>query len=143
MTQQDPKDHHYLPVFYLSRWQGPDGRVVRYYRPHNRVIASAITPPNTAFEPRLYTLEGFPEEMQQAVEREYMAPVVDDPAAKALEILITRNCAALTAKVREAWTRFLLSLRECQEFRVRAGIMGKKKNPYAPTQRPEYPRRAA
>lgn len=110
MTQQDPIDHHYLPIFYLSRWQGPKEQVVRYYRPHDRVIASAISPSNTAFEPRLYTLEGFPEEMQQAIEREYMAPVVDNYAADALEILITRNSAALTAKVREAWTRFLLSL---------------------------------
>jgi len=110
MTQQDPIDHHYLPIFYLSRWQGPKNQVVRYYRPHDRVIASAISPPNTAFEPRLYTLEGFPKEMQQAIEREYMAPVVDNCAADALEILITRNRAAMTAKVREAWTRFLLSL---------------------------------
>jgi hypothetical protein len=110
MVQEDPINHHYLPVFYLSRWQGIDGRVVRYYRPCDRVIASAISPSNTAFEPRLYTLEGFPKKIEQAVEREYMAPVVDDPAAMAFNTLITRNYAVLTAKVCADWTRFLLSL---------------------------------
>ena len=27
---------------------------------------------------------------------------------------------------------------DCQEFRVRAAIMGKKENPYGPTQSPAY-----
>lgn len=110
IMRQDPIDHHYLPIFYLDRWQGPEGNVVRYYRPRDKVIAAGISPRGTAFEPRLYTLEGFPEEMQQAIEREYMAQVVDNYAAEALEILITRNRAAMTIKAREAWTRFLLSL---------------------------------
>lgn len=110
MTQHDPIDHHYLPVFYLNRWRGADGKVVRYYRPHDKVIAKGISPMNTGFEPRLYTLEGFPAQMQQSIEREYMARIVDDHAADALEILITRDDAALTVKVREAWTRFLLSM---------------------------------
>lgn len=110
MTTHDPIAHHYLPVFYLNRWRGADGRIVRYYRPHERVVASRIAPSNTGFEARLHTLEGFPPEMQQAIERDYMAAIVDDRAAEAMEVLIAGDGARLTAPLREAWTRFLLSI---------------------------------
>ncbi len=46
----EPDKHHYLPVFYLSRWSQPDGKVIRYYRPHQAVVASPIAPKNTGYD---------------------------------------------------------------------------------------------
>ncbi len=39
MNAQEPINHHYLPIFYQQGW-ATDGRVVRYYRPHDAVVAS-------------------------------------------------------------------------------------------------------
>ena len=33
--------HHYLPVFYLKQWAGPDRRLCEFSRPHKVVKPSA------------------------------------------------------------------------------------------------------
>jgi len=104
------KNHHYLPVFYLSQWAGTDGKVVRYYRPHREVVASRITPKRTGYEPGLYGLDGYAPSLNNVIEKEFMALVVDDPAAHALRVLIERDQSKLTPELREAWTRFVMSL---------------------------------
>jgi hypothetical protein len=106
----EPDKHHYLPVFYLSRWSQSDGKVIRYYRPHQAIVASPIAPKNTGFEHGLYRLEGYVPEAQNTIEKNFMAPVVDDPASRALDILIKRDNSSLTPGHRMAWTRFLMSL---------------------------------
>jgi hypothetical protein len=78
----EPLDHHHLPIFYLSGWCGPDGKVVRYWRPNGREVqASPTAPKNTGHEPLLYSLDGYPEDQQQVIEKEFFARVVDDPAS--------------------------------------------------------------
>ncbi len=106
----DPEKHHYLPVFYLSQWAGADGKVVRYYRPYRKVVASPITPQHTGYEPGLYGLEGYAPDVRNSIEKNFMAPVVDSPAARALDVLIERDNAKLTTELRQAWTRFVMSL---------------------------------
>jgi hypothetical protein len=106
----EPIDHHYIPVFYLSQWCDPTGKVVRYYRPRKEVIASPITPKSTGYEPQLYTLNGYPDEQKQWIEKHYMGPVVDEPASKALRILLAHNNLNLTPETRTDWVRFLMSL---------------------------------
>lgn len=106
----EPDKHHYLPVFYLSRWSQLDGKVIRYYRPYQAVEASPIAPKNTGYERGLYRLDGYVPEAQNAIEKNFMASVVDDPAAHALEILINRDNSKLTPEHRQAWTRFVMSL---------------------------------
>ena len=106
----EPINHHYLPVFYLRQWCNADGKIVRYYRPHLDVVASPITPEQTAYEPHLYALDGLPSDQRQLIEKHYMAPVVDEPASRALQILIARNTPHPTIETRTDWTRFLMSL---------------------------------
>ena len=50
-----PNRHHYLPVFYLKRWAGACGRVWRYYRPHDGVVALEVGPAFTGFTKRGFT----------------------------------------------------------------------------------------
>ena len=102
--------HHYLPVFYLARWSRPDGKVMRYYRPHKDVVASPISPKHTGFERGLYQLDGYSPEKKNLIEKEFMAATVDDPAAQAMTILIARDNSKLTPERRYNWTRFVLSL---------------------------------
>ena len=106
----EPDKHHYLPVFYLSQWAGADGKIVRYHRPHECVVAHRIAPKNTGYEPGLYRLDGYASEQRNVIEKDFMAPVVDDLAAQALRVLIEREQAKLTTELRQAWTRFLMSL---------------------------------
>lgn len=102
--------HHYLPVFYLTRWSRPDGKVMRYYRPHKNVVASPISPKHTGFERGLYQLDGYSPGKENLIEREFMAAAVDDLAAQAMTILIERDNSKLTPNRRHDWTRFVLSL---------------------------------
>jgi Protein of unknown function (DUF4238) len=107
-----PIDHHHLPIFYLTGWGGPDGRIVRYWRPNDREVkASPIAPKNTGFEPHLYSLSGYPEDQREVIEERFFGPVVDDPASRALKVLIERDQAKLTEELRVAWTRFMMASR--------------------------------
>src|ERR1700728_2171620 len=94
----DPIDHHYLPVFYLSRWTGVDGCVCRFSRPNGtNVKAKRVVPKGTAFEPMLY----------EGMEREFMARV-DTEAAEALNLLERGTPEnGWNSRMRSAWSRFL------------------------------------
>jgi hypothetical protein len=92
------------------QWCNADGKIVRYYRPHLKVVASPITPEKTGYEPHLYSLDGLPSDQRQQIEKHYMAPVVDDPASRALQILMARNTSNTSARLRTDWVRFLMSL---------------------------------
>ena len=94
----------------MTQWAGPDGKLTRYYRPHRDVVASPIAPANTGFEPGLYRLEGYQPEIMNAVEKEYMAKVVDEPASKALKVIVDGDYSKMTPELQVAWTRFLMSL---------------------------------
>jgi len=107
-----PLDHHHLPIFYLSGWRGQDDKVVRYWRPNGRKVKpSPITPKNTGFEPFLYSLDGYPEDQQQVLEEKFFGPIVDEPASRALKVLMERDQSKLTEELRVAWTRFLMAAR--------------------------------
>jgi hypothetical protein len=107
----DPEKHHYLPVFYLKQWAALDGRVIRYHRPHREVVVHPIAPKNTGYEQGLYSLEGYSPEQRNVIEKDFMAPAVDDPAAAPLRIFLERRpVSELTLPMKQAWTRFLMSL---------------------------------
>lgn len=110
ISMQIPLKHHYLPVFYLSRWRDPDGRLCQFSRPHKVVVPKRCHPAQTGFAERLYEMPGLPPEQAQQVEQRFMQPV-DMLAAEALEMLeggdprIDRD-----PRLRSAWSRFLKSL---------------------------------
>jgi uncharacterized protein DUF4238 len=107
----DPEKHHYLPVFYLKQWAVLDGRVIRYYRPNSEVVAHPIAPKNTGYEQGLYSLGGYNPEQRNIIEKNFMAQQVDDPAAAPLRIFLGRRpVSELTVSMKQAWTRFLMSL---------------------------------
>jgi hypothetical protein len=61
MSDQSPKlpKHHYIPVFYLKQWAGPDGKVVAFRRPHgDRVVATQKPPTHTGYDRGLYWMDG-------------------------------------------------------------------------------------
>lgn len=105
----DPKKHHFSPVFYLKGWCNPEFKVVEYSRPYQAVVTRTVSPSATGFKHSLYTLEGAPEDQKQVIEKDYLAPAVDNRAAVALKTLINQEGGELTDEVRSDWTRFLMA----------------------------------
>lgn len=99
--------HHYLPEFYLKRWAATDGMIVRYHRPHDRVVVSRHSARGTGYEFGLYTLEGVSD--PDRIEREFFKPV-DNAAAPILVRLIDDGPAGLDGLDRTRWARFVMSL---------------------------------
>ena len=105
-----PLKHHHLPVFYLARWAGEDGRLCQFSRPHEEVISHRKHPAQTGYVERLYELSGLPPEEAQRIEQRFMQRL-DSLAATALRMLdeddprITRE-----PQPRSAWSRFIMSL---------------------------------
>src|ERR1700730_3929286 len=56
ILMSEPRDHHYVPVFYLSRWADADGTLSVYAREGGRIVVSRRNPRSTGFERELYSL---------------------------------------------------------------------------------------
>lgn len=110
--QNPPSKHHYIPAFYLKRWEGQqDQKLTRFTKPFGTDIQTKrLKAARTGFEVDLYTLEGYKPELAQQVETNFFAPI-DHEASIALDLLERFGCRAnWNRNSRSAWTRFLLSL---------------------------------
>ncbi len=116
---QQPSRHHYIPVFYLKRWAGKDGRVCEFSKPYKNLVKPRRTSPSgTGFVDRLYELPGVSDDQKQAIERYFMSPA-DTAAADALEHLHSIPQKKWNVRKRSAWSRFIVSmlLRNPEELR--------------------------
>ncbi len=106
----EPERHHFLPQFYLKRWDNSEGKIETYSRRRGQIHIKSYVAKGVAYERGLYSLEGAPAKKRNSIEREFMGPVVDDPAAKALRLMLREDEGEFTIERRVAWTRFLMSL---------------------------------
>ena len=109
-AMNEPIHHHYVSVFYLSRWEGSDGRICRFSRPYGDTVkAGRVAPKGTAFEPRLYETKGLPPEHAQIMETDFMAKI-DNDAANALTLLEKGlSVIEFSDEARNSWSRFLVA----------------------------------
>jgi len=108
----EPKKHHFVPVFYLKKWCGPDGKVPFSMRQNDGSIRQGrVNPTATAFENRLYSYEKVPVKQRQELEKSFFGPKVDDKAAPVLAKLCGGNVTDLSIEDRIHWTRFLIASR--------------------------------
>jgi hypothetical protein len=112
-----PRNHHFKPVFFLSRWTGKDGRLCEMRLIRGKLVVKRPHPEGTGYIKDLYRTDGVPEDISQDLEIKFMSPL-DNGAATALSKLAVD--APLSAGERMAWARFLLSMlyrnRECVEL---------------------------
>lgn len=106
----DPTDHHYLPIFYLSRWLGSDDQVCRFSRPYgNKVVSKRVSPKGTAYEEHLYSIRREKGPPLPDMETDFMSKL-DSEAAIALEHLEDGLPESeWDARFRSAWSRFIWS----------------------------------
>lgn len=107
-----PKNHHYVPIFYLKPWCSErDGRLAEFKRvgPGGRkLFRKRVFPAETGYKPHLYTLPNVEPDSQNWLE-ETLLNFIDTNSAVARDKLIAyENIKAVTA-LRDAWSRFIMS----------------------------------
>lgn len=107
----EPKKHHYIPRFYLSRWAADDGRLVEFSKPYKGIVKpKRVHPAGTGYEDNLYGFAWSSGSQPQALEKVFFGPV-DTKAAEALAMIEAGISEHEWAPpYRSAWTRFILSL---------------------------------
>ena len=109
-----PRKHHYLPIFYLKRWAGLDGRACEFSRPFKEIVPRRAHPAGTGYAIDLYSMQGFPPELAQQIEEKFFR-ATDSLAADALKRLETNGPGGpWKSEMRSAWYRFLISHRRRQ-----------------------------
>lgn len=119
-TSQQSRRHHYVPVFCLKRWE-TGGRVCQYSRPHRQVVPRLKAPAAAGFEVDLYSVSGFPAEHRTMLEDHFLKQV-DQIASDALNVMLDqgRGAAALSPRLRDGWSRFIMSLHHRSPTRLAA-----------------------
>ena len=103
------RKHHYIPVFYLTQWCGPGGRLCQYSRPYDKVVAKPKYPAETGFERGLYTLRAHTSAVAEIIEDKLMGRT-DHDASRAHRLLLDNNIDGLDEGTRSGWARFIISL---------------------------------
>jgi hypothetical protein len=106
MSRLDQK-HHYIPVFYLKRWRGEDGRVCEYSRPYKLVTPRRTHSDGTGYVRGLYKLDGLSPGLENIVETQFLR-VADDTASQALTAMIENREFREPVRLRTGWSRFLI-----------------------------------
>jgi hypothetical protein len=97
-----PRKHHYIPVFCLKQWRGPDRRLCEYKRVVGKIVTRRTFPDGTGYERDLYRIDGLPEALAHEVESKFMH-FVDTEANYALQKIIAGDPTPWDARMRSAW----------------------------------------
>jgi hypothetical protein len=104
----DGEKHHYIPVFYLKQWAGPDGRLCEFSRKHEQVTRRLTSPVGTGYARGLNTFTALPPAIANFLEETFFQQA-DDKAAKAFHLMLDGG-KFLSGETKSAWSRFLLTL---------------------------------
>jgi hypothetical protein len=105
----DPRDHHFIPAFYLKNWAGSDGKLIEHAVRRGRIISKRVGPRATGFERDLYAFPDLSKADAQFLERIYF-DYADRVADAALKIQITDPTVGWTTDLVTAWSRFILGI---------------------------------
>ena len=108
----EPKNHHYVPAFYLAGWQRPEaaGKLIEFRKLHTgEVKRKPVSARATGFKRHLYSRPtGEPGVLDHSLESGFMSRL-DDRANRVLLTLL-KNPRGLDVDQRMLWGRFMLSL---------------------------------
>lgn len=106
----EPIDHHYVPKFYLSKWCGKDQKIHYFRWINGKLIHNRISPKNTGFETKLYSLKHVLPNEEQEIEK-VLRDQVDTPASRVLNKMIEKGVGGLSEEEKGSFTKFLIFLR--------------------------------
>lgn len=107
-TNGQPRDHHYIPVFYLKQWANSAKKVIEFTVKHGNFIAKPVGPKGTGFQTDLYAFPELPPDMAQHIEDVFLK-YTDNTASRALNKLLSGD-DRWNSDLRSGWSRFLISL---------------------------------
>ncbi|MFY7866382.1 DUF4238 domain-containing protein [Roseateles sp.] len=107
--------HHFVPAFLLREWEtGEDQKLTSFRWSRGAVVDSRFKAKSVAKQRHLYSKTSDEGRPDNKLERDFMGPVVDEPAAIAHQMMVTQGIHALSEGQRRDWARFLV----CQMIRV-------------------------
>jgi len=104
-----PRDHHFMPVFLLKQWTGPEGKLIEFTIKSGKLIAKPVGPRSTGFEVDLYAFDELPPDVRQFVEEEFFN-YADNIAAIAHERLLAHDLDDWSAELKSGWSRFVIGV---------------------------------
>ena len=108
ISNNKPRDHHCIPVFYLKQWAGANRKVIEYNRKHGNFLKKPVGPKATGFQTKLYAFPELPADMAQHIEDVFLR-YADSAASDALKRHLSGG-QNWTGELRSAWSRFIVSL---------------------------------
>lgn len=110
--RHEPKDHHYVPAFYLRQWEHPNLRdklvEFRHLTMSNgsKIVDKEVSAKATGYQTHLYSIStADPEILDHSFERDFMSNV-DDRASRVLNRLIS-GAKGIDEMHRDDWARFV------------------------------------
>jgi hypothetical protein len=104
-----PKDHHFIPAFYLKQWVGVDRKLEQFSKPHKSVVARRLSPDATGYQTGLYAFPELPPEQAQFLESEYFQ-YADDMGFEALQAHLAGRPLPWPNELVSAWSRFVVGV---------------------------------
>ena len=104
-----PRDHHFIPAFYLKQWAGPDGKLIEYTRKGGKLIAKSVGPKSTGYERDLYAFPELRPDVVQYLEQVFFA-YADQKASDALDNHLGLASVPWTSELVTAWSRFVIGI---------------------------------
>jgi hypothetical protein len=108
-TMSIPRDHHFIPAFYLRQWGDHTGKLIEYTIKHGKLISKPVGPNATGYEFDLYAFPELPLDQSQFIEQNFF-DYADRTASDALRLHLTSNAAGWTPELISAWSRFVNAL---------------------------------
>lgn len=105
------RNHHFVPVFLLEQWRaGKDNKLTVFKRlPDGTLRHDPLGPNSVAYERHLYSTGRSGDLPDVSIERDFLAKIVDDPAACVHKQILEKGLQSLSDDQRKVWARFLLA----------------------------------
>ena len=105
-----PRDHHFIPVFYLKqRASSSTKKVIEYSKPRDNFVSKPVGPRKTGFQTDLYSFPELPPEIAQHIEEVFLQHS-DNYAALAHRRILAWDKSAWPAEMIQAWARCIMHM---------------------------------
>jgi hypothetical protein len=104
-----PRDHHFIPAFYLKQWVDGSGKLVEFTWKGGKLIPKRVGPRSTGFERDLYAFPELPAATAQYMEQVFFA-YADQKASDALDLHLGLSAQQWTPELLSAWSRFVIGI---------------------------------
>ena len=104
-------NHHYVPAFLLRQWQAMETGKLREFSwgGDGRLLISERSAKRVANLRHLYSARRSEDQPDSALERDYLGPHVDDPAAVVHDQMLKTGLQGFDEDQARIWSRFLVA----------------------------------